>query len=112
MIGLYVDFPLGEFAMNTATVYPGDRSFEDFVAIPDLVAGAFAEITTNWSRQPLLRAKYVTGLDQLEISPKARTIASWFFDRSSSLHRGAIILDKLGLEKYQVRSMTPALIVT
>jgi hypothetical protein len=67
MIGLYVDFPLGEFAMNTATVYPGDRSFEDFVAIPDLVAGAFTEITTNWSRQPLLRARYAADLDQLEI---------------------------------------------
>lgn len=112
MIGLYVSFSLGEFAMNTAAVYPGERSFEDFVAIPDLVAGAFAEIVTSWSREPSLRAGYIADLDSLHISPKARAIASWFFDRPNSLARGAIILDKIGPEKYQVRSMTPMRIVT
>ena len=112
MIGLHLPFSLGEFAMNTAAVYPGERSFEDFVAIPDLVAGAFTEIVTSWSREPGLRAGYITDLDSLRVSPKARTIASWFFDRPNSLARGAIILDRIGPEKYQVRSMTPTRIVT
>ena len=52
MSGLYVDHPLGEFAMNSTQVDSGDRAFEDFVAGPDLVAGAFADIVTAWARQP------------------------------------------------------------
>jgi hypothetical protein len=52
MAGVYVEHPLGELAVTTTAVDDSSRAFEDFVAVPDLVAGAMAELVSVWSRQP------------------------------------------------------------
>lgn len=94
LISLHIDFPLGEFAMNSTQVDSGDRSFEDFVAIPDLVAGAFSEFAATsapTSTQEPNRERVFLPADW---SDKSQMITSWFFEKSHALKRCAILIDR------------------
>ena len=80
-LGVYVPHRLGEFMVNTVAVDPEGRSFEDFVAIPDLAAGMLAEVlsgttTDEPSHNRRLRTK--------ELSEKSEIIADWFWYRGGS----------------------------
>jgi hypothetical protein len=105
MGSLYIDHPLGVFAMNSTQVDSGDRAFEDFVALPDLIAGAFADITTVWARQP----EWLTGgglnLDSEGIPEKASLIGEWFCSEAPTLKRCAVIVDRCDEDKFGVRRL-------
>jgi hypothetical protein len=103
MIGLYVSYPLGEFAMNSTQVDGGDRSFEDFVAIPDLVAGSFAEIITVWSRQPGWRDDDEMCLEPDLLTKKSNLISAWFCHPSQSLKRCVILVDRFDETRFRVQ---------
>jgi hypothetical protein len=107
MMGLYVSFELGEFAMNDTSSDPGDKSFEDFVAIPDLVAGAFSEVLTMWSQDTSNHQRRILDLGSLRLTEKAETIVSWFSEGGLSLARCVILIDKVGPHLFQVRNLTP-----
>ncbi len=102
MACLYVEHPLGEFAMNTTQVDSGDRAFEDFVAVPDLVAGAFADIVTRWARQPESRTRRDLSLDAETIPQKASVIAEWFGSEAPTLKRCAVIVDRYDERRFRV----------
>lgn len=90
---LYVDYPLGEFAMNTTEIDTHDRSFEDFVAVPDLIAGAFAEIVTKWSKQPDWHEDKDIFMMPKTLSFKSNLISSWFCQKAQTLRRCAVIIE-------------------
>ena len=105
MSGLYVDHTLGEFAMNSTQVDTGDRAFEDFVAVPDLVAGAFADIVTVWSQQPNWRNGGDITLATEAIPAKANVISTWFCSESTNLKRCTVLIDQFDEHQFVVQNL-------
>jgi len=105
MSGLYVGHPLGEFAMNSTQVDTGDRAFEDFVAVPDLIAGAFADIVTVWSQQPHWSDGGDLTLDIEAIPAKANEISTWFCKKSSNLKRCTVLIDHFDEHRFVVQNL-------
>jgi len=107
MIGSYMSHTLGEFAMNSTGVDTGDRGFEDFVAIPDLVAGALSEIVTVWSQEPSWGSRQEGTLLFLPdgLTKKSNLITSWFSCHSSSLKRCAILIDRADEHNFLVQQL-------
>lgn len=103
--GLYMDHPLGEFAMNTTAVDTGDCAFEDFVAVPDLIAGAFADIVTIWSKQPAWPNGGDLALAPDDSPAKANAISTWFCAQSPSLRRCAILIDRFDEDRFVVQHL-------
>jgi hypothetical protein len=96
---LYVPHQLGEFMMNTVAVDSEGRSFEDFVAIPDLAARMLAEVlsgttTDEPSHKRRLRTK--------ELSEKSDIIADWFWYRGGSLKKTCILIDRVDESRFSV----------
>lgn len=103
LISLYIDFPLGEFAMNSTQVDSGDRAFEDFVAIPDLVAGAFSELISASAPASKREPKGERVLLPTGWSEKSQMITSWFFEKSHPLKRCAILIDRFDDQRYCIQ---------
>ncbi len=103
--GAYIDHPLGEFAMNSTQIDTGDRAFEDFVSVPDLVAGAFADIVTTWSQQPDWHDGGDLTLASDDIPAKANVISTWFCSKSVNLKRCAILVDKFDEQRFVVQNL-------
>jgi hypothetical protein len=96
LMSVYTNHPLGVFAMNSTAIDSDDRGFEDFVAIPDLVAGMLAELCSKLSKSTSwadLEKPYV--LDE-KITNKSDLILDWFWFPSSRLRRTCIVIDKVG----------------
>ena len=93
MTGLYVNYPLGDFCMNTTAVDAGNCMFEDFVAIPDLLAGAFTDIATIWSKHPGWWSNDDIQLFPDDIPLKTNRVSKWFCSPGSTLRRCAILIE-------------------
>ncbi|MBI4474180.1 MAG: hypothetical protein HY646_16030 [Acidobacteria bacterium] len=94
MAGVFVQHSLGELAINTTAIDDRSRAFEDFVAIPDLVAGAMAELVSVWSRQPDWHGEAEMTLPPTSLSHKTNIVTDWFWYAGSGLTRAAIIVDQ------------------
>ena len=83
---------VSELCVCTTGSEGAHAGFEDFIAIPDLAAGAFAE-TLN-KLMPQTSADTSEGRYELRgESPKAGLISDWFFSSSERFRRVAILLD-------------------
>jgi len=91
---LYISHPLGIFAMNTPSYFNGNILIEDFLAVPDLVSGAFAELMTSWCK----RQNWVEGcelaFDDIDISEKSKFIGNWFCSQPVNLKKCVFSIDK------------------
>ena len=105
MSNLYIDHQLGEFAMNSTQIDTCDRAFEDFVAVPDLIAGAFADIVTTWSQQPNWRDGGDLTLAPEDISTKANIISTWFCSKLPNLKRCAVLVDQFDEHRFVVQNL-------
>lgn len=103
MIALYAKVPYGEFAMNTTAVDTAERAFEDFVAVPDLLAGAFADTVTEWSRTPDWGLGKDLTLHSTAIPSKANEIITWYTSDSKELKRCAILIDRVQDDLFSVQ---------
>lgn len=92
----YVKHPMGELGLGTTAMDEGDRFEEDLAAIPDMAAGAIAEITTRLS---ILGGGFISPTLAIpfdrEFSPKSELILSWLADRSQKLRRVTILFEKM-----------------
>lgn len=85
----YLTFDLGDCRCGTSRCDDGSRQIEDFLAIPDLIAGALAEqlnLTTDESSK-------VFWLHRGDFSDKTKTITWWFFETGHPLKRLVYIID-------------------
>ena len=92
---LHIPHKLGVFAMNTSAYGGVGRAFEDFVALPDLVAGALAEylsvrcLQADWNQEgdlPLMPDL---------LSPKTELLCSWLSSSDTDgLSRSIIVVDQ------------------
>lgn len=93
--GHYVAHPLGEVGVGTTMIDEGDRTDEDLNAIPDLAAGAVAEVTTALAQAcgGTIPIKIEVPFDH-KLSPKTELIYSWIEDDKYSLQRAVIVIEK------------------
>lgn len=101
MLGRFTSYyarrELGELGLGTAEIDPGDRFEEDGTAIPDLVAGAFAEILTQVAAHAGGRFRSGVALPfSGGFTAKTEVIHSWFRHRGGSLAKVCIVFEDLG----------------
>ncbi len=95
-LSLYAKFPLGELGLGTTGIGEADRKLEDLVSVPDLVAGATAELATAISA--LHGGSIPYGLALVlplppKLSWKAKLISDWLGDDTQTLKRIIITFD-------------------
>ncbi len=99
----YVKHELGELGIGTTDLDEGDRLEEDLAAIPDLVAGTVAEITTHLSsisggRLPIRIALPFDGSFTL----KSELLTSWIWQSAQSLKKVVILFEEGDGKMYSV----------
>jgi hypothetical protein len=87
--------PMLELAVNTTAIDDGSRGFEDFVAIPDLAAGAFAEVAGKWTEQPGDESASSQGCVIPNLSSKAEYITDWLASQGGPLRKVAVLVRTL-----------------
>lgn len=91
----YVQHPLGEIGFGTTAIDESDRADEDLNSIPDLLAGAVADVST---RLASCCGGFIPGTVaipfQQPVRAKTEIIWSWLEDKSQTLRRGVIIVDR------------------
>jgi len=95
----YLSFNLGHCRCGTSRCDDGSRQIEDFLAIPDLIAGALAEQFDLRTE----KASKVFWIHRGDFSDKTRRITWWFSDTKNPLKRLVYIIDpteKGGKYKY------------
>jgi hypothetical protein len=96
-----VRHPVGELGLGTTSIDEADRFDEDCAAIPDLIAGAAAEVLTNLTEgsdtMPNLQ-----GISLPAMSRKSRAVIDWFFGAKASLTKCGILFTRKGPAHYQV----------
>jgi len=89
---LYLTFSLGHCRCGTSRCDNGTRQIEDFLAIPDLVAGALAEqLAVRGADPPELSG--VFWMHRGDFSEKTNRITWWFSDASQPLRRLVCVVD-------------------
>ena len=101
--GVYVKHTFGELGIGTTKIDEEDRGIEDFVSIPDLTAGAVAEITTKLSKSysggiP----KGLASQSSLLLSPKTDLLCRWLSDHTQKLRRTVITIQDNGMNNIYV----------
>lgn len=92
----YVRHPVGGLGIGTTKLDERDRRDEDCAAVPDLVAGALAEVMTGVSRACGGRLPSFVGIPYDEpILQKADLVARWFWWGTGPLRRVAFFIDRV-----------------
>jgi hypothetical protein len=92
---VYVKHSLGELGVGTTKLDESDLFAEDLAAIPDLVAGAVAEITTSLSMAFGGRIPYgVVMPSPCRFTPKTELLMSWLSDQTQNLKRVVILFER------------------
>ena len=87
----YLRFMLGNCRVGTTKSDDGSRQIEDFVAIPDLIAGALAEQLAAKTGDPEIAG--VFWMHRPDFSDKTRNINWWFSDARKPLKRLFCVVD-------------------
>ena len=91
----YVAHQLGELGIGTTQIDEGDLLEEDLAAIPDLVAGAVAQIASAVAKQNQGRIPIGLALSlPTDLAPKTEILADWLADEMQSLKRPIVVFDK------------------
>jgi len=96
---------LGQFAFNTTLIDDATRGFEDFVAIPDLVAGMLSEVCSTLSGRDGWHDGAQLELANGQISRKSDLIANWFWYAAPTLRRSCILIDRVASGTLGVRQL-------
>ncbi len=88
----YLDFDLGHFRCGTTSCDNGNRQIEDFVSVPDLIAGALSEQFRSSSSLGA-RADNVLWLTGAGMKDKAQTILFWYATRQKQLKKHVFVID-------------------
>jgi len=88
----YLDFDLGHFRCGTTASDNGNRQIEDFVSVPDLIAGALSEQFRSSSLLGV-RDDHVLWLTGAGMKEKAQTILFWFATRQKQLKKHVLVID-------------------
>ncbi len=105
--GHYVKHELGELGMGTTSLDEGDRFEEDLNAIPDLIAGTVAEVSTRLSKSIGGRIPTSIAVPYYgDLSTKSDILSSWIWDKSSRLKKIVIIFEDHGQGRFSVANLS------
>jgi len=103
LISLYLQFPMGVFAMNSTVIDGPDRLYEDLCAIPDLAAGMVSDVSAAISGSGGLP---LTGVSRVaSFSEKTETIASWFWWPFPGVKRTMLSFEHGGGGPHSIRTI-------
>jgi hypothetical protein len=88
----YIDFDLGHFRCGTTSCDNGNCQIEDFVSVPDLIAGALSEQFRSSSSLGT-RADDVLWLTGSGMKDKAQSILFWYATRQKQLKKHVVVID-------------------
>jgi hypothetical protein len=100
----YVQHPLRELGIGTTAIDEGDRFEEDHATIPDLAAGAVAEMLTRLSSYAGGKLP-VNGLAipfTDKFTPKTELMHSWLADQTKTLQRVVIVFEGIEPQGFAV----------
>ena len=101
---LYLPQDLGEQSFGSTAIDEVDRAIEDLAALPDLAAGALAELCA--SQIDHLRSSVASVFETPEgISNKARALCNWYLDDSYRLRRAVFAITVQPDGKFAVRQV-------
>src|SRR4029077_12260677 len=89
----YLTHDMGDLRCGTTECDDGSRLIEDFVSVPDLIAGALSEVLSNnpeMENDPTVMGSIRT-LEALSL--KTRMILAWFKDNTQPLKRIVCVFD-------------------
>ena len=89
---LYLTFTLGRCRCGTSKCDDGSRQIEDFLAIPDMIAGALSEQLSLKATDPS-ELSGIFWMHRADFSDKTRSITWWFSDQKNPLKRLIFIID-------------------
>lgn len=91
----YLSHTLGHLRCGTTKSDDGSRALEDLAALPDLIAGALANVMTSyWSNAVTLPTSVIVP-PPVDIPPKVREIMNWFATSQKKLKRLVITIDPI-----------------
>jgi len=90
----YLPHDLRQMRIGTTASDSGRRDIEDFVAIPDLAAGALQEVLNRGYARPLLDAPSLFVPSREELGSKVRRLMDWFADNTQPLQRLTLVIDE------------------
>lgn len=107
MTGAYLQFPMGEFSMNSTAIDGPERHMEDLCAIPDLAAGMVSDVSGAILGSGGFWAANRVSVDTF--SEKTETIASWFWWPYPRLRRTMLSFDynPIGQNSIRTTKMLP-----
>jgi hypothetical protein len=88
----YLDFDLGHFRSGTTAGDNGNCQIEDFVSVPDLIAGALSEQFRSSSSLGT-KADNVLWLTGSGMKDKAQSILFWYATRQKQLKKHVVVID-------------------
>ena len=89
----YLDHGLGHIRVGTSRSENGDLILEDLLAIPDLAAGAVAEISRKLVETDRVPSPNLIKLLPKSVTAKSKVIGSWLSSASGRLQKTMIFLD-------------------
>jgi len=90
----YVKHQLGELGVGTTQIDEDDLRLEDLTAVPDLVAGAIADLMTRITAICGGRISRNLALSLPDkLPPKVQVLASWLADDTQTLKRPIVVFD-------------------
>ena len=89
---LYIPFTMGHFRCGTSKSDDGSRQLEDYIAIPDLIAGSLSE-QLNLSLSESDNLGDIFWIYRPDMSHKTQIITSWFSNISCSLKKLFVVIE-------------------
>jgi hypothetical protein len=93
---------IGRIVFGLSEVDDGSLEIEDFVAIPDLVAGALCDLLDELSRRGI-RITPKVALRRPALREKTNTICEWIGNTRCPLKKFGVVFDKLGPDQWDFR---------
>jgi hypothetical protein len=93
---------IGRIGFGLSGVDDGSLEIEDFVAIPDLVAGALCE-TLDQLNQAGLKVTSKIVLNKPEVKDKTNIICGWIAKTACPLKKFGVVFDRFGPQEWDFR---------
>jgi len=91
----YVRHQLGEMGVGTTALDEGDRFEEDLAAISDLMAGAIAELATEFGKAcgGCIPSNFTIPFAR-KLRPKVELLVDWIYDNTGSFKKVVVLFEK------------------
>lgn len=93
---------IGRVAFGLSEMDDGSLEIEDFVAIPDLVAGALCDMLDTLSKTGIRVTPRLT-LNKPAVRAKTNTICEWIARTGCPLKKCGVVFDKTGPQEWEFR---------